>query len=227
MLNLAAAAVVFLAIHLIPSSPLRVWASERFGMRVYMGVFALVSLSGFIWLVTAYGAVEAAAPFYIGGPLLRLFTAVAMLFAFVLLVVGATTPNPSAPGGEAALERKEPWRGVYAVTRHPVMWGIGLWALLHLLNRTDPAGLVFFGALALLSIGGAKLQELRKRAELGRAWQDFEAHTSFVPLAAILQGRAALGLADISLWRLAGGVVLWAIVLALHGALFGVTPLPF
>jgi len=225
MVNLTAAALVFLAIHLVPSSPLRGWAVERLGQRVYMGVFALASLAGIVWLVKAFGAAPALSPLCVTGGLARALTALLMLFAFLLLVAGLTSPNPSLPGGGGALKGEEPWRGVCAVTRHPVMWGIGLWALLHLLNNPDPAAIVFFGALALLSIGGARLQEIRKRKEMGEAWRAFEAKTSFVPLVALARGRARLRLADVAPWRLALGATLWAVMLALHGTLFGVAPL--
>jgi uncharacterized membrane protein len=226
MLNLMAAAVMFLVIHLVPSSPLRAWAVERIGAPAYMAVFGVVSLSILIWLVTAFGDAPAFSPLYVTGAPLRLLSAAVMLVAFVLLVVGVTSPNPSMPGGEGALERAEPWRGVFSITRHPVMWGIGLWALVHLLNRPDMPGLIFFGALALLSIGGAKIQENRKRAELGQAWSAFAARTSFVPFVALARGQAQFVLSDFSLWRVIGGVVVWAIVLSQHALLFGVSPLP-
>jgi len=227
MLNLMAAAALFLAVHVVPSSPVRAWALEHIGARAYMAAFGVVSLSVFVWLVMAFGAAPASEPLYVTGGLVRLLGAAAMLVAFVLLVAGVASPNPSMPGGERALWGSEPWRGIFAITRHPVMWGIGLWAVVHVLNRPDSAGLIFFGALALLSIGGAKIQEMRKRIEIGQAWEAFAAHTSFIPFAAIIDGRARFSLSDVSPWRLAGGVALWAIMLSQHNAIFGVTPLPF
>ena len=116
----------------------------------------------------------------------------------------------------------EPWRGVFALTRHPVMWAIGLWGILHLINRPAPASFVFFGSLSLLAIAGAWLQDLRKRRELGSDWQAFEAQTSFVPLAALITGRARPALGEIGWWRLAVAVALWAAMLQLHGSLIGV-----
>ena len=124
------------------------------------------------------------------------------------------------------LKREAPWRGVFAVTRHPVMWATGLWALLHLINRPEPASLVFFGVLALLAIGGTWLQDRRKARELGADWARFAERTSFVPFAALAAGRAKLSLRDLGWWQPAVAVVLWAAVLHFRTALFGVPAVP-
>ena len=223
MINLAAAAVFLLAIHTVPSSPLRPWAIERLGLKLYLGLFAVISAGALAWLIMAFQAAPAANPLWITSGPARLLSAIVMLAAFILLVAGLTTRNPSAPGGGSSAGKREPWRGINAVTRHPVLWAIGIWGILHLINRPDPVTLLFFGTLTLLALGGAKLQERRKRLELGKTWQEFEAHTSFIPFVAILQKRAVFSLGDISYWRIAAGIALWAVALGAHGTLFGVS----
>ena len=225
MINLAAAAAFLLAIHTVPSSPLRPWAIDRLGLKLYLGLFAVISAGALVWLIMAFRAAPAVYPLWITSGPARFFTAFVMLAAFILLVAGLTSPNPSAPGGGSNHGKREPWRGINAVTRHPVLWAIGIWGILHLINRPDPVTLLFFGTLTLLALGGARLQERRKRVELGKTWREFEAHTSFVPFVAILQKRAVFSLSDISYWRIAAGVALWAVVLATHGVLFGVSAL--
>ncbi len=226
MSQLVLAALVFLGLHLLPSTPLRPWAVGRLGEKAYMGAFSLLSLGGLIWLIAAYNAAPTGEPLWVIGPLWRWANALLMLAVLVLLVAGALSPNPAVAGGAAALRRKEPWRGVFAVTRHPLMWAIGAWGVLHLINRPEPASFVFFGSLSLLAVGGAWLQDARKRRELGADWQPFEAHTSFVPFAALIAGRARLALGDVGWWRLAVAVVLWAALLHFHAWLFGVPAIP-
>ncbi|MGI9383691.1 MAG: NnrU family protein [Methyloligellaceae bacterium] len=223
MINLAAAAAFLLAVHVVPSSPLRPWAIGRLGKLVYMGLFSVISAGALVWLIMAFRAAPAAYPFWITSGPARFFTAIVMMAAFILLVAGLTSPNPSAPGGVSNPGKLEPWRGIYAVTRHPVLWAIGIWGILHLINRPDPVNLLFFGTLTLLALGGAGLQERRKRVELGKVWQEFEAHTSFVPFVAILQKRAVFSLRDIAYWRIAAGIALWAVVLGVHSDVFGVS----
>jgi len=223
MINLAAAAAFLLAVHLVPSSPLRPWAIGSLGLKLYLGLFAVISAGALVWLIMAFRAAPAVHPLWITSGPVRFFSAFVMFAAFILLVAGLTSSNPSAPGGGSSPGKREPWRGINAVTRHPVLWAIGIWGILHLINRPDLVTLLFFGTLTLLALGGARLQERRKRVELGKTWQEFEAHTSFVPFVAILQRRAVFSLSDISYWRIAAGVALWAGVLATHGVLFGVS----
>jgi uncharacterized membrane protein len=84
------------------------------------------------------------------------------------------------------------WRptGIFTVTRHPVMWAFGLWALLHVLANGDLAGLVFFGAFAVLALPGTLAIDAKKRRAWPEgSWQAFSASTSNLPFLAIAQGR--------------------------------------
>ena len=64
-----------------------------------------------------------------------------MLVAAVLLM-GSLVGNPALPGAPAALG--EP-RGVFAVTRHPMMWAFALWSAAHLLVVPYAANAVLTG----------------------------------------------------------------------------------
>ena len=76
-----------------------------------------------------------------------------MPLALFLLVGGVLIPNPSATGMTGVLDRLEPARGVLRITRHPVMWGVGLWAAVHLVANGDLASLLFFGGFLLNALG--------------------------------------------------------------------------
>jgi uncharacterized membrane protein len=81
-------------------------------------------------------------------------------------------------------------KGILTVTRHPVMWAFGLWALLHILANGDLAGLIFFGAFAALALLGTLAIEAKKRRNWSaESWQVFAAATSNLPFLAIAQGR--------------------------------------
>jgi uncharacterized membrane protein len=68
-----------------------------------------------------------------------------------------------------ALDRPEPARGVLRITRHPVMWGVGLWAAVHLVANGDLASLLFFGGFLLTALGGAWHLDRRLAATEGES----------------------------------------------------------
>lgn len=226
MTELALAALVFLGLHILPAINARGWVIKKMGDPAYMGLFSLASVLGFAWMIAAYNNAPDAEPLWITGDAIRWFTVALMLFVFVLVVAGVTTRNPSMVMGGDALKTSKPWAGIFAITRHPLMWGIAIWAALHLLNRPTMVSLLFFGTLGMLAVGGSKLQENRKRKELGDAWKAFEEQTSFMPFAGIIDGSAKFHLADIGSWRLAAATALWAFMLYAHGFILGAPALP-
>jgi uncharacterized membrane protein len=226
MTELALAALVFVALHILPAVRVREVIIARIGDPAYMGLFSLASVLGLAWMIAAYKNAPDVEVLWVTGAAIRWLTAAFMLFAFVLVIAGTTTRNPSMVMGDDALKTSEPWAGIFAITRHPLMWGIALWALLHMLNRPNMVSLLFFGTLAFLAVGGSRLQEIRKRKELGAAWKAFEKQTSFIPFVGIFDGSAKLRFSDIGGWRIAAAAVLWAIMLHFHGPILGAPALP-
>jgi len=102
------------------------------------------------------------------------------------------------------------------------MWGIALWAAVHLLARGDVASLLFFGGFLILALAGTALIDARKADTLGEEWARFAAVTSNVPFSAIVEGRNRFSAREIGARRIVVGLVLYAIVLAIHPWLFGV-----
>lgn len=121
----------------------------------------------------------------------------------MLLVCGIASRNPSALGQSDALEHDGP-RGIFTVTRHPVMWAIALWAIAHVAVNGDASSMILFASLGVLALAGIASQERKKRARLGEAWRRFSERTSVVPFAATLGGRTTLDLAGIGWARAAG-----------------------
>jgi uncharacterized membrane protein len=217
-LTLILATVVFLGIHVLPSTPMRAAAVRAIGEGPWLGLFSLASLAGLAWMSVAYTG----APFDGLWPGLRLVPLVLVPLAFVLLACGLLQRNPALLGQARALKGEDPARGIIRVTRHPVMWAIMLWAAAHILAVGSLQAVVFFGGLLLLAAVGTTMQDARKAAQLGEDWARFAALTSNAPFAAIAQGRNRVAWREIGWWRPAAGLAAFVAVLWLHGWLFGV-----
>jgi uncharacterized membrane protein len=222
---LVAAVAFFVGIHLIvPPTRLRGFLVARLGVGLYQGLFALLSVLGLAWLGFAYGAAPVELLWQVPG--LAHLALVVMPFAWILLVGGLTSPNPTAVGGEARLAADAAPRGFVKITRHPVMWAFALWAGVHLLANGDLASLLLFGSLLFLALFGAALIDRRRRQADPAAWARLAAQTSFVPLAAVLAGRTRVTVGELGWWRLALGLVLYGLFLILHPFLIGAPALP-
>ncbi|CAO3458846.1 NnrU family protein, required for expression of nitric oxide and nitrite reductases (Nir and Nor) [Azospirillum argentinense] len=225
--HLSAAGLFLLLTHFgISSTPLRAALVGRLGEKPYLGLYSLVSALAFWWLVAAYNA----APFVPVWPPAGGLAWVPVLLvpvALFLLVAGLTTPNPTSVGQERLLTGgREPVRGILRVTRNPFLWGVGLWAVAHMVPNGDLASLILFGTLALLALGGSVLIDAKLARRLGAAWDRYAARTSNLPFAAILAGRQSLVWTEIGWWRPAVALLFYGGLLHLHRMLFGVSPLP-
>jgi uncharacterized membrane protein len=117
---------------------------------------------------------------------------VVMPLAFVFLLGGFMTRNPTAVGQEGAAAGFGEGRGMLRITRHPFQWSVVLWALVHIVANGDAASLVFFASLGLVSLLGTVLMDRKKAVTLGSGWPTLAAATSNFPFAAIVQGRNRL-----------------------------------
>jgi uncharacterized membrane protein len=230
MINLVAAAVVFVLMHLlIAGTRLRDALVGVIGERPYMGLFSLASIVVLAWLIFAFGAARndpAAVVVWSSPPALRWVQLVLQFLAFMLVVPGLATPSPTSVAQQNLLERPDVVKGMLRITRHPFLWGVAVWAFGHLLVNGDAAALVLFGSLLALALFGTTSIDAKRKRALGERWDAFAAQTSNVPFAAILSGRQRLDLAEIGWWRLALGAALFAALLAAHPYAFGVSPLP-
>jgi uncharacterized membrane protein len=112
-------------------------------------------------------------------------------------------------------------RGIVRITRHPFLWGVALWALVHLIVNGDLASLIFFGSLLVLAVVGTLSIDAKRRRSFGEQWSRFANVTSDVPFAAIAAGRNRLGpaLAEIGLWRPLAAILVYAVAFYFHGRL--------
>ncbi len=219
------AMLAFVGGHFVLSSrPVRAPLVAAIGEGPFHGLYSAVAAAALVWAVSAWNAAPEV-PLWTTPDWARPVFATVMLIASLLLVCALATPNPTAPRGERLLAAAHAGRGIFAVTRHPMLWAFALWAAGHLAVNGNAASLIFFGGFAALALGGMVHIDARKRAAFGADFARFEAETSLVPFAAAIAGRARISLAEIGWWRLALGAMLFALLLGGHETVIGVGPL--
>jgi len=220
-LSLVIAGIAFCGSHvLLSSTRLRGSLRDQLGERGFLAVYSLTSLAVFAWFVAAY----ATAPTIVLWPRQRwtaLVPVLVMPLATILLVAGYSTRNPTAVGMERSARADDPAPGILSVTRHPVMWAIGLWATGHLIANGDLSSVLFFGSLGALALGGTVLIDRKKQLALGSNWPRLTQVTSNLPFAALLTGRTKLRWSDIGLLRIAAGLLLYAVLYLAHPIITG------
>lgn len=229
MLMLWIAAAFFLAIHLfVAGSSLRGKIVGAIGEKAWLATFSIVSLVGIGRLAWSYNqAVLGPNHLYWATPLWALhLSPLVILLAALFVVIGVTTPNPTAVGAEALAEKPETVKGMLRITRHPFLWGVALWALWHLLINGDQSSMIFFGTFALLAILGTFSIDKKKRLKLGAAWTGFASRTSNLPFAAIFAGRNQLKIGELGWWRIFLTLLIFAAAFYGHLWAFGVSPVP-
>jgi uncharacterized membrane protein len=216
--HLIVASLAFLATHYVASTPLRDVLLATMG-KAYLALYSLVAFATLGWMIWAFYHAPFVNLWY--AVALRPVPLIVMPFALVLIVCALATPNPTLVGRARLLKSADPARGILRITRHPLMWGIALWALSHIVARGDAAAAIFFGTFVVLAVSGTWLIDRRKAATLGDNWRRFAAVTSNVPFAAIAAGRNRFRLGEIGWGKIALGLVLYAVLLVFHHRLFG------
>jgi uncharacterized membrane protein len=221
LLSLFVAGVSFCGSHvLLSSTRLRGALRDQLGEQGFLAVYSVTSLVIFAWFVAAY----IAAPTILLWPRQRwaaLVPVSVMPLATILLVAGYSTRNPTAVGMERSARADDPAPGILSVTRHPVMWAIGLWAISHLIANGDLSSLLFFGLIAALALGGTVLIDHKKQLALGSNWPHLVGVTSNLPFVALFAGRAKLRWRDIGILRITAGLLLYAVLYLAHPKIAG------
>ena len=135
---LVAGLLLFLGVH-----STRVFANDwrnktlaRIGEKPFKGIYALLSLAGFVLLVWGYGQARQQGVMLWNPPVaMRHLAALLTLLAFVLLTAAYV------PGNQ-----------IKAKLHHPMVLGTKVWALAHLLANGSLADTVLFGSFLLWSV---------------------------------------------------------------------------
>jgi len=221
MLLLILAAILWVGVHVgIAGTVVRARLAARLGEGGFRIAYSAVSVLAIYALVAAWNAADTT-PLWTAGPALRWLLAALMLPVIFLFVASVAGRNPTSVGQEGALAA-EP-RGIFRITRHPMLWSFALWALLHIVGNGDSAALVFFGAFLVTALVGMPSIDAKLATRRPEAWPAFRQATSILPFAAILAGRQRLEAREIG-WIVPGvSLVLWAALLHFHRHIFGVS----
>lgn len=126
--------LIFIGIHLLPTfKNVRQGLVTRLGMYPYKVLFALPALLGLVLIVIG---IKQADPIPVWLPPAWGYWApyVVMPIVFILLTAAYLPGN------------------IKRYTRHPMLWGVFLWALAHLFSNGDLGSMLLFISLALFSL---------------------------------------------------------------------------
>ena len=190
MIYLIAGLVLFLGVHSI-----RIFADDwrtarvaQMGAGAWKGLYSLASIAGFVLIIYGYGLARHE-PVNLWVPPLwtRHITALLTLPVFILLAAAYV-----------------PGTRIKAMLKHPMMLGVKLWALAHLLSNGRLDDVLVFGGFLLWATLGFRAARQRDRQQ-GLTYQAAGLSRDFIVL--------AIGLAA------------WVVfAFYLHGALIGVRP---
>ncbi len=200
MIMLSVALAAFVGTHLAMSHPLRAPLVSSFGATGFQIIYVLISFMTLGWAASAFREAPYGRALWDAGDGLWLASTLIMWAASVLLA-GSFLGNPALPSPGAKDLAARPARGVFTITRHPMMWSFALWSLAHVIVSPRPAVILLSGAVAFLALAGAAGQDVKKRALMGSAWSDWSARTSYWPFARRIAWPGTV--------PLTGGTLLW------------------
>jgi uncharacterized membrane protein len=200
----------------LSSRRIRARLVDTIGANGHQGLYALVALGIFVPLVWVYFANKHAGTSLWEIPRSPVFLwaiYAGMAVAFVMLTAAVVRPSPAslAPGGDTTP------RGIYRITRHPLVMGLVIFGALHLLANGKAPDVAFFGGFIGFGLLGAWHQDRRKLAAADEKLRGFYAGTPFLPFT----GReTARGLRELSPLVIVLGIGLTVVVRYFHKSWF-------
>lgn len=187
MTSLWVAVILFVGLHLLMSHPLRDRLVDTAGDAGFLAVYSFVSLATLAGAIGFWMAVGPQHPYFVSPGWYHWVQGVLMI-PVVILFTGSLFGNPALPAPGAQVNAMRQPRGVFAITRHPMMWAFAFWAILHFIGMASPRNLALMGGIAFLALAGAWGQDIKKDRMIGQAWQTWTMRTSFVPFGRQLAG---------------------------------------
>ncbi len=167
------------------------WRSAQIAQRgegAWKGLYSVASIVGFALIIWGYGlARQEPVALWAPQPWARHLASLLMLLAFILLAAAYVPKN-----------------GIKSWVHHPMVLGVKLWALAHLLANHTLADMLLFGSFLMWAV--LNFRAARARDRIG--------HVSYA--AGTMGGTAVTIVAGLVGWAV---FAFWA-----HGFLFGVTP---
>lgn len=150
MIYLILGLVLFLGVHSIRivADGWRTQMIARVGLLPWKGVYALLSIAGFVLLVWGYGESRYASMVLYNPPIFTRHIAGLLMLVSLVLIAAAYVPR----------------NHIKAALGHPMFGGIKVWAFAHLIANGRLVDVVLFGAFLLWSIIGFIAARRRDRA---------------------------------------------------------------
>ena len=194
---LIAGLVIFLGIH-----ALRVWGEGlrgtlllRLGPMGFKGAYSIASLAGFYLLIVGYGQARLEPVPLWTPPHGMAHATVALMWVSMVMLAAAEIPR----------------NAIKARLRHPMVLGVKVWALAHILANGTLHDVLLFGGFLVWAVLSFRAARQRDRAalEAGEIAENLPV-SGLATIGAVLAGTAA--------WA--------AFILVVHVWLIGVAPLP-
>lgn len=222
---LAVAGLVLLATHFgLSSGPLRRPVAGLLGEAAFRGVYSAISLAAFVWLGLAFAAAPPGDVLWALGGWGTTLAHLSILVGLVLLVAGVSGPNPTLQARMVGGAEPVQATGALRITRHPLMWAIGLWGIGHLLANGEVRAVLLMGTVTVLALLGTVLLDAKYARREPQRYRAFMAATSNVPFLAIITGRQSVRpmVGEIGKVRPAAAVLLYLAMFYAHPWLGGV-----
>jgi uncharacterized membrane protein len=204
----------FFASHALPvRPPVKARIVALIGAPGFTLAYSALSVAVLAWLIAAAGR----APFVELWPRMPWQTwvpFVANAGATAILALAIARPNPLSFGGARNAEFDPDHAGIVGWIRHPLLAAIGLWAGAHIVPNGDLAHVLLFGTFLGFALLGMKMIDRRKRRQLGEDWLR------------VTQTTRRLEITPGGLARVAAGLALWWLLMALHDPVIGISPWP-
>jgi uncharacterized membrane protein len=182
--------IIFLGSHSsrIFAEPWRNHMIDRLGEVKWKGLYTIVSLIGLVLVVIGYGQARQA-PIVLWQPATYLIHISILLNLVAFIFLAASSPSNNA---------------IRLKLKHPMILGVKVWALAHLLANGTLVDLILFGSFLLWAV--LDFRSARKRP-------------IHMPEKAVISTKATITL-------VVTGIVIWAaFIFGLHQYLIGVSPL--
>jgi uncharacterized membrane protein len=131
--------ILFLGLHLLPTSPeLRDGLKERVGAVPYRVIFSLLSIAGLVIIILGFHKLQlhpGKNPVLWDPPVWTRHIAVGLMLPAMILLVAAVIPSR-----------------IRSAAKHPTLAAIKIWALAHLLANGDLGGILLFGSFLAFAV---------------------------------------------------------------------------
>lgn len=223
MWTLALTCAFFLCIHLmISGTHLKERIIGRIGGMAYYIIFSILSVVGLIGMCVAFAIAQDDSLNFVfwTAPLpLKIIAMVVNFIAFILVILGLTTPSPTNLLALWRLPDKSVY-GIVRISRHPVLAGIGLWSAMHIISSGNIASWLFFGSLLGVCALGAANIDRKRLALMGDTYASIMRRTSIIPFVAIIDGRTAFAPEELGIARMLLALSMFSMFAVLHEMLF-------